>query len=64
MFRKISLRAVIWLILFTLAAVAHARLPAASDRARRGDTLLAMTPIGGDRAVIKLAAADGRRLLV
>ena len=64
MFRKICLRAVIWLILFTLAAVAQTRSPAASDRAGRGDTLLALTPIGGDKTAIKLAGAEGRRLLV
>jgi hypothetical protein len=64
MFRTICLRAVIWLILFTLAAVAQTRSPAASDQAGRGDTLLAMTPIGGDKAAIKLADAERRRLLV
>ncbi len=64
MFRMIWLRAVIWLILFTLAAVAQTRSPITSDRAGRGDTLLAMTPIGGDKTATKLAAAEGRRLLV
>jgi hypothetical protein len=64
MFRKICVRAVIWLILFTLAAVAQIGSPAASDRAGRGDALLAMRPIGGDKTAIKLAGAEGRRLLV